>query len=145
MAIAKHRHSEMGKCNNPTKNLYNCKQYKGKSMKNTKIKAPISLLLAICDRGQGDLVESYLNNHHLDAGLIMMGKGTATTDIADIFGFGMSDRDVILCLVPKADETKILDDVTDILGIERDEYGLTMLLDLNSASSSILELCKVKI
>ena len=113
-------------------------------MKNVKIKQPISLLLAICDKGQGELVESYLNTNHLDAGLILMGKGTATTDIADIFGFGMDDRDIVACLVPKNEETQILNDVTDILGIERDEYGLTMLLDLNSASSSMLELCKVK-
>ena len=112
-------------------------------MKNTKIKAPISLLLAICDRGQGDVVEDYLGHHKLDAGLILMGKGTAATDIADIFGFGMDDRDIVACLVPKDREEKILADVTEILGIERDEYGLAMLLDLNSASSSILELCKV--
>ena len=113
-------------------------------MKNTKIKAPISLLLAICDKGQGADVEEYLNAHHLDAGLLMMGKGTAATDIADVFGFGMSDRDIVICLVPKDTETTILDDVTDILGIERDEYGLAMLLDLNSASSTMLELCGVK-
>lgn len=108
-------------------------------MKEVKQKSPISLLLIFCDKGRGYEVEEYLNKHHLKGGLMIMGKGTAESDVADIFGFGMCDRDIIACIIPSEKQDKILEDVTKITGVEEDSYGLTMLLDIASASSTMLE------
>ena len=106
--------------------------------------SPISILLAVVDKGMVDVVEEYLNRNKLKGGLLLFGKGTAESDIADIFGFGMSDRDIIACIVPIALQDKIIKDVTKLTGIETDNYGLTMLLDINSASSSLLDLLGIQ-
>lgn len=108
-------------------------------MKEANKKSPICLLLAFCDKGKGEDIEEYLNKHHLKGGLILIGKGTAESDVADIFGFGMCDKDIIACIIPSEKQEEILSDVTKITGVEEDSYGLTMLIDISSASSTLLE------
>ena len=102
-----------------------------------------SVLLAICDDDMRDEFEDYLRVHKLNTGILFMGKGTADTDIADIFGFGMSDRCICATLVPENSQEKILKEITDFLGIEKDKYGLAMLLKVSSASSVLMDMLKL--
>lgn len=102
-----------------------------------------SVLLAICDEDMNEKLEDYLRAHKLNTGIIFMGKGTADTDIADIFGFGMSDRCICATLVPEGSQEKILKEITDFLGIEKDTYGLAMLLKVGSASSVLMDMLKL--
>ncbi len=111
-------------------------------MKITKIKAPFTMLIAIGDRGSANNVEQYLNENKYFGGIVFMGKGTAESDIADIFGFGISDRDIIACLIPVENKEKIIKDINKITGVETDRYGLNFVIDLQSASSNLLEILK---
>ena len=74
-----------------------------------------------------------------------MGKGTAESDIADMFGFGLSDKAILALLVPQSSQEKILKDLSDFLGIEKDSYGLAMLLETSSASSVVLDMMGIKV
>jgi hypothetical protein len=114
-------------------------------MKKEKISSPVSLLLSINDDGMGVEVEKYLNEKNLNGGLIFQGKGTAESEIADIFGFGLSDRDIIAVFIPKNKSSEIIKDINEITGVEKDKYGLNMILEINSASSNLLDLLGVKI
>jgi len=114
-------------------------------MKKTSVPSPISLLLSINDNGMGELVERYLNENNLNGGIIFQGKGTAESEIADIFGFGLSDKDIIAVFIPKNKSSEIIADVNEITGVEYDRYGLNMLLEVNSASSNLLEFLGIKI
>lgn len=114
-------------------------------MKITKIKSPLKLLIAIGDRGSAEEIELYLNKHKLNGGLVLMGKGTAESEIADIFGFGMSDKDIIVCLIPENKSQKIVSDINEITGVEKDKYGLNMVLNLQSASSNLLDFLNIKL
>ena len=109
-------------------------------MKTTKVPSPMRLLLSIVDDGIGENIERYLNEKHLKGGLIFKGKGTAESEIADIFGFGLSDKDIVACFIPTEKCSKIVDEINDLTGVERDTYGLNMVLDVNSASSNLLDL-----
>jgi len=114
-------------------------------MKKTNIPSPVSLLLSIVDEEVARDVEKYLNKKGLNSGIIFMGKGTAESDIADIFGFGMSDKEIIACIIPSAKKTKIINDINEITGVETDNYGLNMILKLQSASSNLLDIMKIKV
>ena len=114
-------------------------------MKTVKMKSPISLLLGFIDDNVSKDVEKYLSDHDLNAGVVFMGKGTAESDIADIFGFGMSDRAVIACIIPNAKKDQIMKDIIDITGIETDNYGLVMSLKLQSADSNMLSMLNIKV
>ena len=114
-------------------------------MKKNSIESPISLLISIIDDEIARDVELYLNKKGLNAGIVFKGKGTAESDIADIFGFGMSDKNIIACMIPNSHKNKIIDDINQITGVETVNYGLNMVINLSSASSNLLELMKIKI
>ena len=74
-----------------------------------------------------------------------MGKGTAESEIADLFGFGMNNRDIVAVMVPVEKTDKVVKRINDITGIERDTYGHTIVMPLSSASSNLLELARVNL
>ena len=114
-------------------------------MKKNTIESPISLLLSIVDDDIALDVEKYLCNNNLNAGIILNAKGTAESEIADIFGFGMNDKSIIACIIPVTKKDKIMSDINTITGVEDDNYGLNMLIKIQSASSNLLELMKIKV
>ena len=113
-------------------------------MKKIKIQSPISLLISIVDRDDSHEVEEYLSRHNLHSGIVFMGKGTAESEIADIFGFGMSDKDIIACIIPNEKKDKIVADINNITRVDIDKYGLNMVLKISSAGSNLLELMKIR-
>lgn len=109
-------------------------------MKKEKVVDKFSVMLAICDNEQEDILQAYLTKHKLGAGVIFMGKGTAESSIADIFGFGLSDKLITCVLVPEHSQEKLIMELTEVLGIEDDHFGLTMLLETSSATSVVMDL-----
>ena len=109
-------------------------------MKTTKFPSPMKLLLSIVDDGMGEDIERFLNEKHLNGGLIFKGKGTAESDVADIFGFGLSDKDIIAVFIPNDKCSEVIDEINILTGVESHSYGLNLVLDLGSASSNLLDL-----
>lgn len=114
-------------------------------MKKNSIKSPISLLLSIVDDDIALQVEKYLSKNKLSSGIIFNCKGTAESEIADIFGFGMDDKSVISCIIPVEKQDKIIADINQITGVETDNYGLNMVIKLQSAASNLLEFMNIKV
>ena len=114
-------------------------------MKVTKTPSPMRLIISIVDDGMGDEIEKYLDKENLKTGLMFKGKGTAESDIADIFGFGMSDKDIIAIFVPSAKVNKVIEDLNNLTGIESHSYGLNMVININSASSNLLDSMGIKL
>lgn len=110
--------------------------------KNT-IKAPVQMIVSICEKGDGENIEKYLCGEGITTGITFMGKGTAESDMADIFGFGLSNRDVVCAVVPIDRVDKTVKAINDITGIETDNYGLTMVMPMSGGDSTLLELLKV--
>ena len=114
-------------------------------MKKQKVSEKFSVLLAICDNEQLPVLDEYLAKKKLKNGMIFMGKGTAESDIADIFGFGLSDKIITALLVRESKQDKLIKEITDILGIEKDNFGLTMLMETSSASSVVLDMLGIDV
>jgi len=114
-------------------------------MKKNTVKTPINLLISIIDDDIALEVEKYLSDHKLNSGILFNGKGTAESDIADIFGFGMRDKSIVACIIPVSQKEKILSDINDITGVETDNYGLNMVIKLQSATSNLLEFMNIKV
>lgn len=100
----------------------------------------INIMLAICEDEQQQVLEEFISQKRLQNSIIFKGKGTAKSDIADIFGFGLSDRVIMATVVKETGQEKILKELSTALGIEKDTYGLAMILDINSVSSTLLEM-----
>lgn len=100
----------------------------------------VSVIVSICDDEKTEELDQYLTKKRLKNGLMFIGKGTAESDIADIFGFGLSDKAISAILVPDSKKDKIAKDLADFLGIEKDSYGLVMILDASSASTVVMDM-----
>ncbi len=109
----------------------------------TTIKAPVEIIMAICDKGLGDDLERYLQSQGITAGIVMAGKGTAESLVADIFGFGMNEKDIMICVSPVEKTERLVAGINAITGIESDRYGLTMVLPMSGADSGLLELAGI--
>ena len=114
-------------------------------MKTPKVSDKLSVMIAVCDNEQEEILQEFFRKHHLNNGLIFMGKGTAESEIADIFGFGLSDKIISAVLVAESNQEKLILELTDLLGIEKDHYGLTMLLETSSATSTVLDMVGIKV
>lgn len=114
-------------------------------MKKPVVSEKFSVLISICDNEQVGVLEEFLVKKKLKNGLIFMGKGTAESQIADIFGFGLSDKLITAVFVKESKQDKIIRELTDALGIEKDNFGLTMLLETSSASSVVLDMVGISI
>lgn len=116
-----------------------------KESKVTKMKTPMKLIISFADRDVTKDMEDYLGEMGLNGGIVFRGKGTAESDIADIFGFGIEDKDILTCLVPIEKLKKTVHDLKEISGIEDRNYGLLFVVDLQSASSNLLEFMDIKV
>ena len=108
-------------------------------MRKPKISEKFSVLISICDDEKKEDLDEYLTRKRLKNGLMFIGKGTAESDIADIFGFGLSDKIITALLVQESRQDKVAKDLSDFLGIEEDSFGLVMLLETSSASTVVLD------
>ncbi len=97
-------------------------------MKKVKIKAPFEILVAIVDHGEGNKVVELLEQNHITHILSTQGKGTTKSELADLFGFGMVERDIIFCLIDE-DRSKALVELvyTDLnMGVEHSGFVFTV-------------------
>lgn len=104
----------------------------------------INILLAICEDEQQAILEDFVSRKKLNNSIIFKAKGTAESEIADIFGFGLSDRVVLASVVKETGQEKLVKEMSTALGIEKDAYGLAMVLDINSVSSTLLEMMGIE-
>ena len=108
-------------------------------MKNTKIESPISLLISIVDRDLTQEIEKYLNEKNLIGGLAFMGKGTAESEIADIFGFGIVEREIVWSLINPLMSDKVLKTLNEVLELNKPARGIAMTIPASAASNLMLD------
>lgn len=104
-----------------------------------KIEAPMEVMLTITNKGDSEDIIEYLRKNNIMHSIVMMAKGTNPSEIADIFTFGIDDRDILVTFIPTSEEERIVSELTEILGLEHNNLGLILILPINSASSNLLE------
>lgn len=97
----------------------------------------IKLLLTIIDRGKGEELTEIYRENHVMYNMILLGKGTAKSEILDYLGLGRTDKDIIIS-VGDEDNIKIL------LGILRNKYklyepgnGIAFTIPISSVDSAL--------
>lgn len=108
-------------------------------MKRKPISAPFEMLITIVERGNADKVREILQAHDCTFSLTTLGQGTAQSEAADIFGFGIVDREIIWALVSPIMSQKILNTLNTVLDLEQPRHGIAMTLPINAASNLMLD------
>lgn len=60
----------------------------------------MEVLFTIVQRGLGERVVEIAGRHGAPVNTIQPGKGTATTEILEMFGIGATEKDIVLSFIP---------------------------------------------
>lgn len=113
-------------------------------MKNKeKIRSPIELLIVVVNRHKGESVIEILNEKKVSIHVNCMGQGTSESGIADLFGFGIIERDVVLSLVPSEKKESILEELNQKFNFDQPHNGLAFTVPINSVEKKLLDFIKV--
>lgn len=103
-----------------------------------KIKPPFEIMITIVDRGEGEKVIKLLETNNVEHVLLLQGRGTAESEVADWFGFGVAERDVVACFI-EAERSKAMVELlyTD-LNLNVEHTGFVFTLQPSGASLDLL-------
>ena len=110
-----------------------------------KIKSPFEVMFVIVDRGQGDKVLELLNNNHIEYSLKLLGHGTSENEIADLFGFGVEEKDIIISLVTEEMSKAIVEIVYTDLNLNLEHTGFVFTVQPNSSTLDLLNMLHIEV
>ncbi len=108
-------------------------------MKKKSITAPFELMIAIVERGNAKRVYDILEQNDAVFSLVTLGEGTAKSATADIFGFGVVDREIVWSLIEPIKSDRIIGSINAALQLEEPGKGIVMTIPSSSASSIMLD------
>lgn len=114
-------------------------------MKDEKIKSPIEILITILPKGESDKLIKLLQEFGIEQQIFFIGKGTSKSEFADLFSFGLLDKDILSCIV----DTKIAKEIISKIGTEFELYkgnkGVSFTISINGACSNLLKMLNIEV
>lgn len=104
-------------------------------MENKKYK----LLTTIVARGKGDKVVAMLNKKEIMFNLIILGEGTADSEILDYLGIGEIDKDVVLSIISQEKIEEVLKDLREKMRFDLPGKGIAFTVPLSSIAARMLK------
>ena len=100
---------------------------------------PIRLLVTIVEHGKGERITNLANARHVHFNFILHGRGTASSDILDMLGLGSTEKDVVVCALPRSRVRQMLHDVAEEMRLKRPGTGVAFSLPLSGINELIAE------
>jgi hypothetical protein len=94
---------------------------------------PLSLLMAICDRGKGGEAAKALQGRKTSFNLMTLGKGTANSKILNYLGLGQTEKTVLFSVMSCIDARDALSQLEWALDLKRPGHGIAFLVPLSGA------------
>ena len=92
----------------------------------------LKLLVTIVDRGKGQLAVDLLLEQKVVYHRIMLGRGTAKTEILDLLGIGDPAKDIILSILPESRMASALHRLKKTLQFDNPGHGIAFTLAICS-------------
>lgn len=102
---------------------------------NVKDIKPVKLLIVIIDRRKGKKVTKLLSEKGVKYHLIALGYGTAPNEIQSFFGFGETEKDVIMSVVAEDIIKSTLSYLTEQLNFNEPNSGIAFTIPITSLAS----------
>lgn len=114
-------------------------------MKSKKMRCPFEVMIVIVNRGEADNVIDVLENNNINQVLRLHGRGTAKSEMADIFGFGVVERDIIACFIDEERSKALVELIYTDLHLNVEHSGLVFTLQPSSATLDLLETLNIEV
>lgn len=105
---------------------------------------PFEILCVIVDRKHEKDTEEVLDKHQINNYVTFLGEGTSKSAMGDLFGFGISEKSVLIGFVDREKSRNALEDLREKIGYDKDGRGLAMTLPLSSATSTMLDMLNIE-
>lgn len=89
------------------------------------------LLVAIVNRSNGERTTALLKGMHFHFLLSCMGEGTAGKGLADLMGFGPSDKTILICIAPGIRTQLALTELDRMLHLKKANRGIAFTIPLS--------------
>lgn len=97
----------------------------------------IKLLLTIIDRGKGEELTEMFREHEVMYNMILLGKGTARSEILDYLGLGRTDKDIIISVGNEGNIKIVLDLLCKKLNLDEPGNGIAFTIPISSVDSAL--------
>lgn len=94
----------------------------------------LNWLVTIVDRDKGSAVAEIYKQYHIGVQLIVLGKGTASSEIMDYLGLDQPEKDLVLSLVPATLAGEILSSLNETLHFSNPGKGIAFSIPLSGIS-----------
>ena len=110
-----------------------------------KINAPITILIAVVKRGKSEVVCRILSRDGEKHHMVFNATGsTASSDLADIFGFGLRESEVVMAIVKPENAEELIEEISKRVGMHIADNGIVFTVPIEAASSSMLKMLELK-
>lgn len=96
----------------------------------------IKLFITIIDRGKGEKVVEMFKENNIVYNLIMLGNGTAKSEILDYLGIGETQKDLVLSVVKEEDVVKVMNLLKEKMHLKKPGNGIAFTIPINSIDSA---------
>lgn len=97
----------------------------------------IKLLLSIIDRGMGEEITEMFRENHVMYNMILLGKGTAKSEILDYLGLGRTDKDIVISVGDEDNIKTVLDILCEKLKLNEPGNGIAFTIPISSVDSAL--------
>lgn len=97
------------------------------------------LLTTIVARGKGDKVVAMFNQKEIMFNLIILGEGTADSEILDYLGIGEIDKDVVLSIVSEEKIEDVIEELREKMQFNLPGKGIAFTVPLSSIAARMLK------
>ncbi len=98
-------------------------------------RSPVKALVTIVDRGRGAGLSAFMNKKYAQASFVVMGQGTAGSDILDMLGIDSSDKDVLLSFVAASALPDLMNELSGRKFMRFSTKGIAFSIPINAIGS----------
>lgn len=114
-----------------------------KKEKSPKEKSPIEVLFAIAGEGKSREILNLLEGNGEYNSVCLIGKGTGKSEVADLFGFGILPREIVISLVKSDHSLKLIEAIAKEMQYEDEQHeGIAFTVPLSAIEKGMLSYIK---
>lgn len=109
-------------------------------MLDAKLKMGMRFLVFIADPSVASKAEKIFRHAGVRIQYRCYGRGTATSDVLDYFGLEGSDKEILICVMPKDIAKRLVEKLTNVLYLREPGNGIAFTLPVDGVSNPVLKL-----
>ncbi len=109
-------------------------------------KSPIEIICIVVKREESKKVINILANHGVEHQISCLAEGTAKSNMQDLFGFEILDREMLCGIIPTDKSKLVFDTLNKTFDItDQEQVCLAFTMPLSSATSTMLDMLGITI